>query len=347
VCFAYSPILIKVQDITYNEATLMRAAVYKNYGAPEVVRVQHIPKPTPNKKEILIRVVASTVNRTDTGFRSAEYVVSRLFSGILRPKYPVLGSEFAGIVEEVGSDVTRYTVGDGVFGFDDQRFGGHAEYCVLPEDSAIAIIPDGYTFSTASALFEGSHYALFDIRAAKVKSGDTVLIYGATGAIGSAAVQICKHLGAYVTAVCGTSHVELVYSLGADEVIDYQTQDFTAIKRRYDFVLDAVGKRSFMECKNILKHNGIYISTELGKRGDNVWRALFSPILKHFYGGRRVLFPLPSTNYEDILYIRSLAEKGAFKPLIDREYKLEDIVSAHRYVDSGQKVGNVVIRIRE
>lgn len=325
----------------------MRAAVYKNYGAPEVVQVQRIPKPKPKQNEILIRIVASTVNRTDTGFRSAEYVISRLFSGILKPKYPVLGCEFAGVIEEVGNNVTRYSIGDRVFGFDDLRFGGHAEYSALPEDSAVATIPDGFTFSTSAAFFEGSHYALFDIRAAKVKSGDSVLIYGATGAIGSSAVQLCKHLGAYVTAVCGTAHVELVRSLGADEVVDYQTQDFTATTRRYDFVFDAVGKRSFMECKDILKPNGIYISTELGKRGDNIWRALFAPLLKFFHGGRRVLFPLPSTKYDDILYIRSLAEQGIFKPLIDREYKLDDIVSAHRYVDSGQKIGNVIIRIRE
>ncbi|MBL7999206.1 MAG: NAD(P)-dependent alcohol dehydrogenase [Candidatus Kapabacteria bacterium] len=325
----------------------MRAAVYHQYGAPDVVHLTSVPKPIPNPDELLIRVVATTVNRTDTGFRSAEYVVSRLFSGVVRPKFPILGCEFSGVVEAVGSRVTRFSVGDRVFGWDDARFGSHAEYRISREDSCIDIIPDGFTFSQAAALTEGAQYALHDIRAANVVRGTSVLVYGATGAIGSAAVQLCKNIGAFVTAVCGTQHTELVRLLGADEVVDYQTQDFTATERRYEFVFDAVGKRSFTECKHLLKANGIYISTELGKRGDNVWRALAAPLLRRFDDGKRVLFPLPLTKPEMTHEVRTVAASGDFNPLIDREYSLNDIVEAHRYAESGMKVGNVIVRVSE
>lgn len=319
----------------------MKAAVYRYYGSPDVVHIAEIPTPTPKPNEVLVRVHAGTVNRTDCGFRSAEYFISRLFSGLFRPKHKVLGCEFAGVVEAVGNEVTGFKAGNRVFGYDDDHFGGHAEYKVIREDKALALIPDGLDFATAAALTEGSHYALSNIRAEKVGKGDKVLVYGATGAIGSVAVQLLKHFGAYVVAVCNTRNVGLVKSLGADEVVDYQTQDFTVISHRFDFVFDAVGKSSFGQCKPLMKDKGIYISTELGKGSENIWLALTT----RFGRGKRVLFPLPLMKKEDVLYLRELAEQGSFKPVIDRSYALDDIVEAYRYVETGQKTGNVILNM--
>src|SRR5690606_1795620 len=319
----------------------MKAAVYRYYGSPDVVHIAEIPTPTPKPNEVLVRVHAGTVNRTDCGFRSAEYFISRLFSGLFRPKHKVLGCEFAGVVEAVGNEVTGFKAGNRVFGYDDDHFGGHAEYKVIREDKALALIPDGLDFATAAALTEGSHYALSNIRAEKVGKGDKVLVYGATGAIGSVAVQLLKHFGAYVVAVCNTRNVGLVKSLGADEVVDYQTQDFTVISHRFDFVFDAVGKSSFGQCKPLMKDKGIYISTKLGKGSENIWLALTT----RFGRGKRVLFPLPLMKKEDVLYLRELAEQGSFKPVIDRSYALDDIVEAYRYVETGQKTGNVILNM--
>ncbi|SJN20992.1 NAD(P)-dependent alcohol dehydrogenase [Sphingobacterium sp. JB170] len=319
----------------------MRAAVYKKYGSPDVVSIQKVVNPKPSAGEVLIKVHASTVNRTDTGFRSAKYFLSRLFSGLLRPKIPVLGCEFAGEVVAAGQGVRYHKVGDRVFGYDDSGFGGHAEYKVIRDDGALASIPDGMDYLEAAALTEGSHYALNNIRAAKVKKSDVVLVYGATGAIGSAAVQLLKHFGTYVVAVVNTKNVDLIRSLGIDEVIDYQTQDFTKTTHRFDFVFDAVGKSSFAECKPLMKPKGIYTSTELGKRGINIWLALTTP----FGNGKKVLFHIPTIDKDDVLFLRNLAHQGSFRPIIDRQYALDDTVDAHRYVESGHKTGNVIISI--
>lgn len=319
----------------------MKAAVHTRYGSPEVVSIHEIPVPTPKPDEVLIKVHASTVNRTDCGFRSAEYVISRLFSGLFKPKQTTLGNEFAGEIASIGSAVKRYRSGDKVFGYNDQQFGAHAECMVMPETGAMATMPAGMDFTTAAALTEGSHYALVDIRAAGVKQGDEVLVYGATGAIGSAAVQLLKYFGARVTAVCATPHVPVVQTLGADEVIDYLQEDYTAKSQRYDFVFDAVGKSSFGQAKKVLKQNGIYISTELGKNGENVWRFLTTK----FGSGPRLLFPLPIASQQDVEFLKTLASAGHFKPLIDRIYPLDQIVEAYRYVESRQKLGNVIIQI--
>lgn len=321
----------------------MYAGIYKKYGDPEVVRVEKVPDPLPQEDEILIKVITSTVNRTDCGFRSAEYFISRLFSGLLRPKHQVLGCEFAGIVIEVGANCTRFKKGDQVFGYDDEAFGGHAELKVISEDKAVGLIPDGVSFEQAAALTEGSHYALGNIRAAKVKSGDKVLVYGATGAIGSAAVQLLKHFGAFVVAVSNTKNIGLVKSLGADEVIDYQTADFRDTPHQFEFIFDAVGKSSFRTCKPLLRPKGIYISTELGKNWENLGYA-FSGL---FSSGKKVLFPIPSMKQEDVELLSSLAERGSFRPVIDREFTLQDLVKAHTYVETGQKTGNVIIKIQD
>ena len=204
-------------------------------------------------------------------------------------------------------------------------------------------MPDGLSFDEAAAITEGGHYALVDIRAAKVRPGQNVLVYGATGAIGSAAVQLLKHFGAVVTAVCNTKNVELIRSLGADTVVDYQTEDFTKTTTRFEFIFDAVGKSSFGQCKPLLTENGVYISTELGKNGENILLALTTP----FSRGKKLLFPLPTITKEDVVFLKELVQNGEFKPVIDRTYKLEQIVDAYKYVESGQKTGNVLLKIVE
>ena len=319
----------------------MKAAVYKKYGPPDVVKIEEVDRPSPKSNEVLVKVLATTVNRTDCGFRSAEYFISRFFSRLLRPKFEILGNEFAGIIEAVGKDVRLFNVGDKVFGYNDTKFGAHAEFMTIAETDAITTIPSDVTFEQAAPITEGAHYALCDIRAAKIKSGHNVMIYGASGAIGSAAVQLVKYFGAKVTAVCNTQNVEVVKSLGADQVIDYITQDFTKIDQKFDFIFDAVGKSSFGQCKPLLKKHGIYISTELGKNSENIFLALLTPLFK----GKKVLFPLPIIRKEDVIFLKRLVESGKYKPLVDSSYHLNSIVDAYKYVETRQKVGNVVITL--
>jgi len=319
----------------------MRAITYTQYGPPEVVRLTQVPKPVPQNKQLLVKVMATTVNRTDCGFRSAQYFISRFFSGLLKPKFNILGCEYAGVVEAVGAEVTDYKVGDKVVGYNDYKFGGHAEYRLCDQREYLTLMPSNLSFEEAAPLLEGSHYALCDLRAAKIKKGDNVLINGGTGAIGSAAVQLAKYYGATVTAICHEEYQNLVGSLGADRVIAYNLEDFTQLPEQFDIVFDAVGKSSFGKCKPILKENGVYMSTELGRRSENVFLA----ILSRFRKGKKVLFPIPLIKQEDVVFLKELAEAGKFKPLIDRIYPLEEVVEAYRYVETGQKIGNVVITI--
>ncbi len=319
----------------------MKACVNTRYGPPEVVSVIEVEQPVPKDNEVLIKVIATTVNRTDCGFRSAEYVVSRFFSGLLKPSNSILGNEFAGIIEATGKSVTSLKAGNRVFGYNDSRFGAHAGYMTLAETDMIALMPTNVTFEEAAPITEGAHYALCNIRAAKVTAGQQVMVYGATGAIGSAAVQLLKYFGARVTAVCATPQVDLVKSLGADNVIDYTREDYTQTNLQFHLVLDAVGKSSFGKCKPLLHKKGIYISTELGKHGENIWLALTTPLL----GSKKVMFPIPSIKKDDLLLLQQLVETGHYKPVIDRQYNLQDIVAAYHYVESGQKIGNVVINV--
>jgi NADPH:quinone reductase-like Zn-dependent oxidoreductase len=321
----------------------MKAIVYTKYGSPEVAKLSEVSKPIPKDNEVLVKVYASTVNRTDSGFRSAEYFVSRFWTGLLRPKYQILGCEFAGVIDNIGKNVTTFKKGDKVFGFNDKSCGGHGEYLTIAENDAITFLPNNLNFSEAAPITEGAHYALNNIKASKIKNGQNVLVYGATGAIGSAAVQLLKHFGAKVTAVCNTKNVALVKSLGADVVIDYQTKDFTKTETKYHFIFDAVGKSSFKQCKPLLTEKGIYISTELGKNGENIFFALTTPI----FSGRKVLFPIPTISKEEVIFLKELVEKGAYKPIIDREYRLDQIVEAYKYVESGQKTGNVLLKVAE
>ena len=319
----------------------MKAAIYNQYGPPEVVRLAEFEKPVAKDNEVLIKVSASTVNRTDCGFRSANYFIVRFWSGLFRPRNPVLGCEFAGVIEAIGKNVTAFKPGDKVFGYNDSKFGGHAEYMTMAEDDSLETMPENISFNEAAAITEGAHYALCDIRAAKISAGQQVLINGATGAIGSAAVQLIKHLGAGVTAVCDTQNTELVKSLGADVVIDYLKQDFTQLNARFDVIFDAVGKSSFRKCLPLLKKGGIYMSTELGFMSQNPFLAMITPL----FGGKKLLFPIPVISKKDVGFLKEMVANGSFRPVIDRTYPLEQIVEAYRYVETGMKTGNVIISI--
>ncbi len=319
----------------------MRAIVHDVYGGSEVLRLTTVPKPVPSADEVLIRVRATTVNRTDGGFLSGKPYLVRLISGFPKPKVRILGNEFAGEIEAVGSAVTRFQVGERVFGYDDARMGGHAEYTVKKASQPLGRIPDGVSFETAAAILEGSHYALCNLKAAKVKVGQQVVVNGGTGGIGSAAVQLLRYFGAEVTAVCAGTHLELVRQLGAATVIDYTQADFTQTDKRFDFIFDAVGKSSFKKCKPLLKDQGKYISTELGKNYENPFLA----IAHAFKKGKRVLFPIPGLHQEDVDFLGALVADQQFTPVIDRVYAFEDYKTAFEYVLSGVKVGNVILSL--
>lgn len=321
--------------------TTMQASYFKNYGEPDILQLQTLARPAIHDDMVLIEVHFSTVNRTDSGFLRGKPWIARLFSGVLRPRFNVLGCEFAGQVVSIGQNVKQFQVGDRVFGFDADNFGGHAEYIAVKETSAVARIPAGLGMEEAVAATEGGHYALNYIRAAKIRAGQRVLVNGATGAIGSAAVQIMKSMDVYITAVCAGEHLEKVRALGADEVIDYTIEDFTRRPGGYDMVFDAVGKRSFRACLPLLKKRGYYVSTELGYLAQNPFLALLTPL----FGGKRLLFPIPRINQDDVVYIQGLLASGKFKPLIDRSFPLTDIQSAFTYVLTGMKTGNVLIQM--
>jgi NADPH:quinone reductase-like Zn-dependent oxidoreductase len=293
-------------------------------------------------------VHAGTVNRTDSGVRSGHPFFARLFYGLTRPRARVLGNEFAGEVEAVGGGVTSFQAGDRVFGFNagfgrSGEFGAHAEYLVTAADGLIATMPANMTYEEAAPCTEGSTYALGLIDPAGIEPGQNVLVYGATGAIGSSAVQLLKSLGAGVTAVCATPHLGLVRDLGADRVVDYTAGDFTKDAQRYDVVFDAVGKTTFGRCRRLLKPGGRFLATDGGPYWQNVPLALITPLFR----GKRVAMPVTRPRPTAVRLVRDLIEAGRFRPVIDRRYPLDQIVEAYRYVDTGQKVGGVVIRVAE
>jgi NADPH:quinone reductase-like Zn-dependent oxidoreductase len=319
----------------------MKAVVYTKYGDPKVLQFKDVKKPTPKENEVLVRIVATTVNRTDCGFRQAEYFAVRLVGGLFKPKQQILGSELSGIVEAVGKQVKTFQIGDAVFGLNTFNFGTHAEYICIAEEKSITIKPANISFNEAAAVSDGGFLSFAIIKKIDFSNHPTILINGASGSIGSASVQFAKHFGATVTAVCRTKDFELLKSLGADDVIDYTKVDFTESGQLYDVIIDAVGKSSFFRCRKILKPKGIYISTELGDWSQNVFLALLTP----FFGGKKVLFPIPKDTKEDIEFIKELMETGKYKAVIDRIYPFEQLIEATRYVETGEKVGNVVITI--
>jgi len=304
-----------------------------------MVRIADVERPVVGDSDVLVKVHATSVNRTDCACRAAKPAFMRLFTGLTKPRGAVLGTEFAGTVEAVGHTVTAFSLGERVFGYNEGANGAHAEYLAVPEDGSITTMPTDLTFAVAAVSTEGAHYALAQIRGAGIVRGQDVLVFGATGAIGSAAVQLLKSLDVTVTAVCDTANVELVRNLGADRVVDYTTDDFTRGDRAYDVVLDSVGKSSFRACRPLLKPSGIYISSELGRFAQNPVRALVAPLQR----GQRVRFPIPRHDQVMMRHLRGLLETGAFRPVVDRTYSLDQIVEAYQYVETGQKVGNVVI----
>jgi NADPH:quinone reductase-like Zn-dependent oxidoreductase len=319
----------------------MKAVVYTEYGPPDVLHLVEVEKPTPKDNEVLIRVHATTVNRTDCGFRQPEPIIVRLFSGIFRPKRKILGNELAGEVEATGKDVKSFKKGDKVFGLTSDRFGAYAEYICLPEEVSIVTKPSNMTYEEAAAVCDGLMLAFNYLRRIKLQKGMKVLINGASGSIGSAGVQLARYFGAEVTAVCKTESLELVKALGADKLIDYRKDDFTKSSESYDVVFDAVGKSSFFRCRHLIKKGGVFFSTDLGFLVQNPLLALWTKA----FGSRKVMFPLPKSNKEDLIFFKGLIESGKYKAVIDRRYPLEQIVEAHRYVESEEKIGNVVITV--
>lgn len=320
----------------------MKAAVNKKYGPPSVIKIEDVPKPTIGPTDILVKVQYSSVNRTDAGFLRAKPFVTRFFTGLISPKYTCLGSEFSGTVEETGSDTTLFKTGDRVFGFDDQNFGGHAEYKAIDERKMVTNIPKNVSFEQAAAALEGAHYALFYIY--RIPKKAKAFVNGATGAIGSAAVQLLKAREHYVQASSTTCQVKTVKKLGADRVIDWQQSNITDIASKCDVYFDAVGKSSFKEARKILNRGGLYMSSELGKFAQNPLLSLINP-LQRIFTNCNIAFPIPKTRKKEAELIRGLLQDGSFIPLVDKTYPLKNIHIAYEYVESGQKVGNVLIKI--
>lgn len=325
----------------------MKAVVYTKYGTPEVLQLKDIEKPVPRDNELLVKVYATTVNRTDNATIRGIPFFARIVTGLLKPKKKIPGTEFAGTVEAVGSHVSTLKVGDKVFGFNDVGSCSHAEFITIAEDNAISM-PGNITYEQAAASTEGAHYAYNFINKITLEKGQNVLVNGATGAIGSAAVQLLKYFGANVTAVCGAGSSELVKSLGADKVIDYTREDFTrehfvSDDQKYHYVFDTVGKSSFFKCYKLLQPGGIYISSDLGYLSQNIFLPMITPLFKSLLKNKKTVFPFPVNIRATLLLVKKLIEEGKFKPMIDKTYPFEQIIDAYGYVGKGHKKGNVVI----
>lgn len=323
----------------------MKAIILTQYGSPEVLQLQEVTKPTPKDNEVLIKIYATTVTASGSFLRRGVPLVARLFVGLTKPKVSIPGTDFTGAIEAVGKNVTRFKVGDKIFAATDTNFGAHAEYICLPEGAAIAIKPANMNYEEAAAICEGALTALPFLRdEAKIQPGQKVLINGASGAIGTFAVQLAKYFGAEVTGVCSTKNVELVKSLGANHVIDYKNEDFTKNKAAYDIIFDTVGKASFANCKASLTSNGIYMTPVMSAA------ILYQMLQTSMFGDKKVKFAATgmratSDKAKDMLFLKKLIEAGHLKSVIDRRYALEDIVEAARYVDAGHKKGNVIIKL--
>ncbi len=316
----------------------MRAVVHDRYGPPDVLRIDEVDRPVPKDDEVLVEVRATTVTRSDCGFRANDPFFSRIFTGLLGPRRRIPGTEFSGVIHAIGAAVTGFEVGDEVFGF---RGGANAEYVCVPEGDALAHKPVGLTFEEAAAVCDGASIARACLRKEDLRNGRSILVYGATGAIGTAAVQIAKSFGGHVTAVGNTKNIELMRSLGADDVVDYLQDDFTTNGKTYDVIFDAVGKHSFSRCKQSLKHGGTYIETDLGF----MYHVPILALSSRWIGDKRVRLPIPKYSKEDVLFVKELIEAGKYRPVIDRTYPLEDVVEATRYVETGEKTGNVVLTV--
>jgi len=323
----------------------MKAIVYNKYGPPDVVALAEVPKPAPKDDEVLVRIHASTVTTGDWRARSLEMppgfrLLGRLAFGIFGPRKPILGTELAGVVEAVGGAVTRFSPGDEVLAFTGAGFGCHAEYRTIPEDGPIAPKPGNLSFEEAASLSFGGTTALNFLRdKARIKRGDQVLIVGASGCIGTAAVQIARHFGADVTGVCSTANVALVRSIGADQVIDYTKQDFAETGESWDIILDTTGTASYSRCERALKPGGRLLEV-LGSLAQTLGMGRLPKA-----SGKQVISGVTAARVEDLRHLAKLAEAGEFRPVIDRNYPLEHAAEAHAYVDTGRKRGSVVLTV--
>ena len=321
----------------------MRAMVIDAYGPPEVLHLAEVAKPVPGFDDVLVKIHATQVAAADYRVRGSKFppmfwLPARIGFGLRKPKIRILGGNFAGEVEAVGDNVQRYKPGDRVFGSTGGQFGAYAEFIAVPEEAAIATMSEGMTYEEAAAIPFGAHTALFFLRdKGNIQPGQDVLIYGASGAVGTAAVQLAKHFGAHVTGVCSTANVELVKSLGADRVIDYTREDFSKGDPRYDVIFETVGKSSVSGGISVLKEDGVYLANVIEL-------ATIFQMLRHSVGSdKQIVGTIANTSHEDLVFIRDLVESGEFKAVIDRSYPFEEMAAAHRYADTGRKKGNVVV----
>ena len=326
------------------DALKMKQAVYTEYGSPEVMKIRDVAIPTPRPNEILVRIHASTVTATEATFRKGESMMTRLFTGFSKPKINTLGEELAGEVIAIGSEVSAFHPGDQVFGTAGPEFGANAEYLCLPEkDAVLTKMPQNLSYEEAASAVDGFLTAMPFLRdKGLIGPGQKVLIIGASGSIGSSAVQIARHFGAKVNGVCSTANIDLVKSLGAEEVIDYKKEDFAERGERYDIIFDAVGKRSFSDCKKALKPEGIFLAAAIGfgVMPHVIWTSLFGKKKARIHAtGLRP----PQERMKDLELLKELLEKEVIQPVIDRRYPFDEIAAAHRYVDTGRKKGNVVL----
>lgn len=317
----------------------MKAVLYERYGPPEVLHLAEVERPVPADDEVLVKVHATTVNRTDAGLRSGTPWISKFFTGLRRPRNQILGMEMAGVVEAVGKDVTEFKVGDAVFGGNGR--GAHAEFVAIKESAPIAHKPVSMSFEEAASVFDGLSLALVCLEKGAPLEGKSILVYGASGSVGTSAVQLAKHFGADVTAVVATKHLDLAKSLGADAVIDYTTDDFTRDGRRYDLIFDSVGKHSFRRSRRSLKPGATFVETDLGF----MWHVPFLLLLTRWIGSRKLKMGIARYAKADLLLLKQLIEAGEYRAVIDRTYPLEDVIEATKYVETGQKTGNVVLKV--
>lgn len=320
----------------------MKAAVRRIYGIPQIIKIEEVEKPVHRNDEVLIRVYATTVNRTDCAILTAKPFIMRFMLGLSKPKKIILGTDFAGKVEAVGKNITSLNVDDNVFGFKDTGLESQAEYLVTRPDGKIFKTPENIDYKKAAASLEGAHYAYAFVHKVNIQSGQRILINGATGAIGSALIQFVKQYDVKITATCNTKNIELIQSLGADKIYDYTKEDFTNDNEKYDYIFDAVGKSTFGKIKPLLKKQGVYISSELGPYSQNIFFALFTS----FRSKKKVIFPLPYNIRKTIPYIYGLLKQEKYVPVIDQEYPFENISKAYEYVITGEKTGNVIINVK-